>query len=145
MRGPRLPAPWLLLPLDGALHYPEIQTGQRGQSLGGQVCDLLAQGSVFTAMLPLLSLPAGGLSPPCAQGRSEWGVCPNHSHAAPVQTCLCSHLAVWPITPPHWMAGEDRTMCGRGSPGWMGMGLFLSGGQAGAGVPDEELEAGGHG
>ena len=66
MRGPRFPAPWLLLPLDGALHYPEIQTGQRGQSLGGGrggVCDLLAQGSVFTAMLPLLSLPAGASLP----------------------------------------------------------------------------------
>lgn len=66
MRGPRPPAPRLLLPVDGALRYPEIQTGQRGRSLGGQVCDLLAQGSVFTAMLPLLSLLAGGLSPLCA-------------------------------------------------------------------------------
>ena len=43
------------------------------------------------------------------------------------------------------MAGEDQMMCGWGRPGWMGMGSFLSGGQAGAGAPDEELEAGGHG
>ena len=43
------------------------------------------------------------------------------------------------------MTGEDWMMCGWGRPSWMGMGSFLSCGQAGAGAPDEELEAGGHG
>lgn len=45
----RLPASCILLPLGVALHYPEMQTGGQGSYLGSrQVCDLLAQGSVFT-------------------------------------------------------------------------------------------------
>lgn len=62
MKRPRLPASWLLLPLGVALHYPEVQTGWQGSYLARrQVCDLLAQGSVFPMVLPLLS--PGCLSP----------------------------------------------------------------------------------
>lgn len=61
----RLPASWLLLPLGVALHYPEMQTGGQGSYLGSrQVCDLLAQGSVFTMVLPLLSSLVGPLLSP---------------------------------------------------------------------------------
>ena len=138
----------LLLPLDGALHYPEMQTGQRGQSLGGRRMTCLPRAPYLRQCClscPCLS-PRRGLLPGVHRAGLSGSV-PQPRHAAPAQTriCLCSHLVVWPVTPPHWMAGEDRTMCGRGGLGWMGMGLFLSGGQVGAGGPDEELEVEGHG
>lgn len=64
MRRPRLPASWLLLPSGVALHCPKCKLVAE-RSPGEQVCDLLAQGTVFTMELPLLSSLTGLLSLGC--------------------------------------------------------------------------------